>query len=149
MWIRNLGMAQLAGGSSRFLMSCSQGVGWAVEAETKVSWLPESGSQRAMIRDGASTRSKGRKSQIEGHVKVGQRKGNYIMTSTRRSQSVKAKWRWVGWAKEQTESAWLGMDRVGRANRMVRKELAWKRQPEHPDLGFQLLQLLAPAPPGY
>ena len=52
MWIRNLGMAQLAGGTSRFLMSCSQGVGWAVEAETRVSRLLESGSWREMIRDG-------------------------------------------------------------------------------------------------
>lgn len=44
-------MAQLAGGSSRFLMSCGQGVGWAVEAETGVSRLPESGSRRATTRD--------------------------------------------------------------------------------------------------
>lgn len=45
-------MAQLGGSSSRFLMSCSQNVGWAVEAETRASLLLESGSRRAMFRDG-------------------------------------------------------------------------------------------------
>lgn len=44
-------MAQLGGSSSSFLMSCSQNVGWAVEAETRASLLLECGSQRAMIRD--------------------------------------------------------------------------------------------------
>lgn len=43
----------------------------------------------------------------------------------------------------------LERDRVGQANRMVRKELGWKRQQEHPDLDFQLLQVLAPALPRY
>ena len=97
---------------------------WSVGA--KGQWLGTAGRHNEAR--GGNPKLRGMCNLVRGNGTI-----KWKALGVRMSRSNEDEW---GWAKEQTDSAWLGMDRVGRANRMVRKELGWETPARAPWFGL-------------